>query len=69
MLDNDRPQPEYVDPKIDKHTVIALGNDHIVTATKMLISDHLKDEGYQVLDMGTYDQLPYPLPNVRQAGG
>ncbi|MBA1393137.1 galactose-6-phosphate isomerase subunit LacB, partial [Lactobacillus sp. XV13L] len=23
MLDNDRPQPEFVDPKIDKHLVIA----------------------------------------------
>ena len=37
MLDNDRPQPEFVDPKNDKHMVIALGNDHIVTSVKMAI--------------------------------
>ncbi len=48
MFDNDRPQPEFVDPKIDKHTVVALGNDHIVTPIKMALSDHLKEEGYQV---------------------
>ena len=48
MFDNDRPQPEFGDPKIDKHTVVALGNDHIVTPIKMALSDHLKEEGYQV---------------------
>lgn len=63
MFANDRPQPEFVDSKIDKHCVIALGNDHIITDVKMKISDYLKAKRYQVIDEGTHDftRTHYPM--------
>lgn len=69
MFANDRPQPEFVDSKIDKHCVIALGNDHIVTDVKMKISDYLKAKGYQVIDEGTHDftRTHYPMYGKRVA--
>lgn len=43
--------------------IIAIGNDHAAVGLKKALVDHLKDNGYEVLDLGINEgeKIDYPL--------
>lgn len=45
---------------------IAIGNDHVAFSMKLSIKEHLKEKGYEILDLGTHNTLrcDYPVYGV-----
>jgi len=55
---------------LDSPTVrIAAGSDHAGFALKQLLAAQLADAGYEVLDLGTGDELPVDYPDFGAAVG
>ena len=48
---------------------VALGSDHAGYPLKVQALDYLKTKGYEVLDVGTYNEDPVDYPDFAQAVG
>jgi len=49
--------------------VIAMGADHGGYELKQIVMEHLKSQGYEVLDLGTNSNSPVDYPDYAQAVG
>ena len=48
----------------DKRMTIVIGSDHFGRPLKDIIRDHLREEGYEVVDMGVNSDDPVDYPDV-----
>lgn len=48
---------------------IAIGADHAGLTLKNLIAEHLRNEGHEVLDLGTHSEEPVDYPDIARVVG